>query len=59
MKALAHAVNVCRAPTSCLPTTDAREIRLRRVTEPDAEQKSLLHQMGLTLPDRLQISSRM
>ena len=28
-----------------LPTTDGREIRLRRVTEPDAEQKSLLHQL--------------
>jgi transposase len=37
-----------------LPTTDGREIRLRRVTEPDAEQKSLLHQLGLSLPDRLQ-----
>ena len=37
-----------------LPTTDGREVRLRRVTEPDAEQKSLLHQLGLNLPDRLQ-----
>jgi hypothetical protein len=37
-----------------LPTTDGREIRLRRVTEPDAEQKSLLHQLGLSLPERLQ-----
>ena len=37
-----------------LPTTDGREIRLRRITEPDAEQKSLLHQLHLTLPDRLQ-----
>lgn len=37
-----------------LPTTEGREIRLRRVTEPDAEQKSLLHQFGLTLPDRLE-----
>src|SRR5215471_4924050 len=37
-----------------LPTTDGREIRLRRITEPDAEQKSLLHQLGLRLPDRLQ-----
>jgi transposase len=35
-----------------LPTTDGREIRLRRITEPTAEQKSLLHQLGLTLPDR-------
>jgi hypothetical protein len=37
-----------------LPTTDGREIRLRRITEPDAEQKSLLHQLGLSLPDRVQ-----
>src|SRR6516165_9727298 len=37
-----------------LPTTDGRQIRLRRITEPDAEQKSLLHQLGLSLPDRLQ-----
>jgi transposase len=36
-----------------LPTTDGREIRLRRITEPTAEQKSLLHQLGLTLPERL------
>jgi transposase len=37
-----------------LPTTDGRELRLRRITEPTAEQKSLLHQLGLTLPDRLE-----
>jgi transposase len=36
-----------------LPTTDGREIRLRRITEPTTEQKSLLHQLGLTLPERL------
>jgi hypothetical protein len=36
-----------------LPTTDGREIRLRRVTEPTAEQKSLFHQLGLSLPERL------
>jgi transposase len=36
-----------------LPTTDGREIRLRRITEPTAEQKSLLQQLGLSLPDRL------
>jgi transposase len=37
-----------------LPTTDGRQLRLRRVTEPTAEQKSLLHQLGLPLPDRLE-----
>jgi hypothetical protein len=36
-----------------LPTTDGREIRLRRVTEPTAEQKSMLRQLGLSLPERL------
>jgi transposase len=36
-----------------LPTTDGREIRLRRITEPSPEQKILLHQLGLSLPERL------
>jgi transposase len=36
-----------------LPTTDGREIRLRRVTEPSPEQKILLLQLGLSLPERL------
>ena len=30
-----------------------RELRLRCVTEPDAEQKMLLHRLGLVLPKRL------
>jgi transposase len=37
-----------------LPTTDGREIRLRRITEPTADQKSLLQQLGLALPERLE-----
>jgi transposase len=41
-----------------LPTTDGREIRLRRITEPTAEQKSLLHQLGLSLPERLRSLSK-
>jgi transposase len=36
-----------------LPTTDGREIRLRRVTTPSAEQKQLLNQLDITIPDRL------
>jgi len=36
-----------------LPTTDGREIRLRRVTTPSAEQKQLLSELGITIPDRL------
>jgi hypothetical protein len=33
-----------------LPTTDKREIRLRRVTTPDLQQQLLLHQVGITSP---------
>jgi hypothetical protein len=36
-----------------LPTTDGRETRLRRVTEPTAEQKSLLDLLRISFPDRL------
>jgi transposase len=36
-----------------LPTTEGREIRLRRITTPTAEQKTLLDQLGIRLPDRL------
>jgi len=36
-----------------LPTTDNREIRLRRITTPDPQQQLLLHQLGITLPERL------
>ena len=38
-----------------LPTTDGREIRLRRVTTPNAEQKQLLDQLGIAVPDRLSL----
>ena len=41
-----------------LPTTDGREIRLRRITEPTDEQKSLLYQLGLSLPERLKSLSK-
>jgi transposase len=39
-----------------LPTVDGREIRLRRITEPTAEQKQLLNQLGIKLPDHLQMN---
>jgi transposase len=39
-----------------LPTTDEREIRLRRITETTAEQKSLLQQLGLSLPERFEFN---
>lgn len=38
-----------------LPTTDGREIRLRRITEPTAEQKLLLRQLGINLPEHPQL----
>jgi hypothetical protein len=41
-----------------LPTTDGREIRLRRITESTAEQKSSLHQLSLSLPERLKSFSK-
>lgn len=53
MKALAL-LSTIQSADIVLPTTDGREIRLRRVTEPSLEQKSLLHQLGISLPSRLQ-----
>ena len=37
-----------------LPTTDGREIRLRRVTQPTTEQQLLLDQLGITIPTHLE-----
>ena len=37
-----------------LPTTDGQELRLRRITEPDTEQKKFLQLLAMTLPNRLQ-----
>jgi hypothetical protein len=41
-----------------LPTTDGREIGLRRITEPTTEQKSQL-QLVLDLPERFPAQSQM
>ena len=41
-----------------LPTMDGHEIRLRRITEPTAEQQSLLQQLGVSLPDRLEFNRK-
>jgi transposase len=41
-----------------LPTTDGREIRLRRITEPTAEQKALLQQLGLTVPECFELNRK-
>ena len=40
-----------------LPTTDGREIRLRRITTPNPQQQHLLDQLGITLPERLNLDS--
>jgi transposase len=52
MKALSL-LSTLQSADIVLPTTDGREIRLRRITEPTAEQKSLLQQLRLSLPERL------
>ena len=52
MKALAL-LSAVQGTDIVLPTTDGREIRLRRITEPSLEQKSLLRQLGISLPERL------
>src|ERR1700683_4243407 len=57
MKALAL-LSTLQSADIVLPTTDGREIRLRRITEPTTEQKSLLHQLGLSLPERLKSLSK-
>jgi len=36
-----------------LPTVEGREIRLRRITEPEAGQRTLLHTLHIHLPERL------
>jgi transposase len=53
MKALSL-LSTLQSADIVLPTTDGREIRLRRITEPTSEQKSLLQQLGLTLPNHLE-----
>ena len=57
MKALTL-LSTLRSADIVLPTTDGREIRLRRITEPDPEQASLLHQLRLSLPERLKSFSK-
>jgi transposase len=55
MKAIAL-LSTLQSADIVLPTTDGREIRLRRITEPTAEQKTLLRQLGISLPDHLQFN---
>jgi transposase len=57
MKALALLSNLHSADI-VLPTTDGREIRLRRITEPTPEQKSTIRQLGLSLPERFELNRK-
>jgi transposase len=57
MRALAL-LSTLQSADIVLPTTDGREIRLRRISEPTAEQKSLLQQLSLSLPDRFDSSRK-
>jgi transposase len=57
MKAIAL-LSTLQSADIILPTTDGRELRLRRVTEPNAEQKSLLHQLRLSLPERFELNRK-
>ena len=53
MKAVAL-LSTLQSADIVLPTTDGRQIRLRRITEPTVEQKTLLRQLGIRLPEHLQ-----
>ena len=54
MQALATASTLHSADI-VLPTTDGRQIRLRRVTAPNHEQHTLFQLLHITLPDRLNL----
>jgi hypothetical protein len=57
MKALAL-LSTLQSADIVLPTTDSREIRLRRITEPTPEQKALLQQLGLSLPEWFEMNRK-
>lgn len=57
MKALAL-LTTLQSADIVLPTTDGREIRLRRITELTGEQKLLLQQLGLSLPERFELNRK-
>jgi transposase len=48
-------LSTLRSADIILPTTDGREIRLRRVTTPSPEQKHLLEQLDIAIPERLDL----
>ena len=57
MKALAL-LSTLQSADIVLPTTDGRELRLRRITEPSPEQKSLLYQLRISLPERFELNRK-
>jgi transposase len=57
MKVLAS-LSTLQSADIVLPTTDRREIRLRRIAEPTSEQKALLQQLGLSLPERFELNQK-
>ncbi len=40
----------CTSETTSVPTTDGRQLRLSRYTQPEAEHRMLLQQLRLSLP---------
>lgn len=57
MKAIAL-LSTLQSADIILPTTDGRELRLRRVTEPNPEQRTLLHQLRISLPERFELNRK-
>ena len=57
MKVLALLSNLQSADI-VLPTIDGHQIRLRRIAEPEPEQKALLQQLGLRLPERFELNRK-
>jgi transposase len=48
-------LSTLRSADIILPTTDGREIRLRRVTTPNTEQQQLLDKLHIVIPERLDL----
>jgi transposase len=48
-------LSTLRSADIILPTTDGREIRLRRVTTPNTEQQQLLDKLDVVIPERLDL----
>ena len=51
------AVSTIKSGDVVLPLVDGRELRLRRVSRPDADQAQLLARLGIGLPERVGVDS--